>query len=76
MDSPLAPTFAPTGISLDQILMIILLILVIIFMVHSAVVTYHWLTYAQNRGQAFTFALIHIGVGAILLLTMAGIIIF
>lgn len=76
MDIQLGPRLDLTFVSLEQLLTIVLLILIILFMVHSAIVTYHWLTYAQNRSQAFVAALVHIGIGGIILATMAGIIIF
>ena len=77
MTEPLAfPVVLPGLASFDQILTIIFLILVIMFMVHSAIVSYHWITYAQNRAHAFTATVLHIGVGAFLLIAMGGIIIF
>lgn len=70
------PTVTINFISLDQALTLILLLLVVFFMVHSAIVAYHWLTYGSNRSQAFLGTLIHIGVGSLILLAMGAIIIF
>ncbi len=62
--------------SLDTILTIIWLLLVIFFMVHSAVVAYHWTTYGSHKSHAFTGTLAHIAVGAVILLAMGAIIFF
>lgn len=76
MDTPLPYAFTlPVG-SLDTILTIIFLILVIVFMVHTAIVAYHWITYAKNRSQAYTAVLLHAGIGVMILLGMGAIILF
>lgn len=62
--------------SFDTILTIIWLILVIIFMVHSAIVAYHWLTYGSHKSHAFGGTIVHIGVGVVILLAMGAIVIF
>lgn len=62
--------------SLDTILTIVFLLLVILFMVYSAIVAYHWTTYGQNRTQAFAAVLAYIAVGGVILLAMGAIILF
>lgn len=76
MDSNLGFDFPIGAVSLETVLLLIFLLLTVFFMIHSAIVAYHWLTYSTNRAQAFTATIIHIGVGAVILLAMGAIIIF
>lgn len=73
--SPLTPTNI-NFISLDQFLSLVFLFLVLFFMIHSAIVAYHWLTYGSSKSHAFLGTVAHIGVGVVILLTMGSIILF
>jgi hypothetical protein len=74
-ENPLT-TNAFITISLDQFLTLVFLLLVLFFMIHSAIVAYHWMTYGNNKSQAFLGTVTHIGVGFIILLIMGSIILF
>ena len=63
-------------VTLDQFLTLVFLLLVLFFMVHSAIVAYHWLTYGSSKPKAFLGTILHIGIGVVILLTMGSIIIF
>lgn len=73
--SPLTPTTF-NFVTLDQLLTLIFLFLVLFFMVHSAIVAYHWLTYGSSKSHSFLGTVAHIGVGVVILLAMGGIILF
>lgn len=74
-ENPLTPT-SFNFISLDQFLTLIFLFLVLFFMIHSAIVAYHWLTYGSSKSHSFLGTVLHIGVGIVILLAMGGIILF
>lgn len=76
METSQLPAFNIANISFDTFLTIVFLLLVVFFMVHSAIVAYHWITYSSHRSTAFLGTLVHIGVGAVLLLAMGAIIVF
>ena len=47
-------------------------VITILFIIHAAVLSYHWFTYGKNAEAAWTALTVYLVGGAILLFTMAG----
>lgn len=67
---------ATIGITVNptQIMTLVWLLLVLIYIVHSVVVSYHWLTFGNSKTESLVGALAHVGVGTFILLSMGGLI--
>ncbi len=59
------------NVSVVEILWYILGVLVIIFILHSIIATYHWFTYGTERSVPLLATIIYNTVGGLLLISMA-----
>jgi hypothetical protein len=43
----------------------------LVFIIHTVILSYHWLSYGADRKQSWIGITVHLGVGSALILTMA-----